>query len=119
MNFQRTQLNPAHLPTTPHLNQPIQEIRRNINFPEIRNAIAAAIDRRDQEPNVKNVNTTQQQLSQQNQNTNLLSKCAVCYKVANFLCSGCEKVYYCTIQCQVSTWGNFGFKIFSYFMFSG
>ena len=30
-----------------------------------------------------------------------LTICVVCAKPANFLCSGCELVYYCTSACQV------------------
>ena len=31
-----------------------------------------------------------------------VTRCAVCLSPANFLCSGCQKVYYCTVKCQVN-----------------
>ena len=30
------------------------------------------------------------------------TRCVVCHRNANFLCSGCQKLYYCTVKCQVS-----------------
>merc|ERR1711915_470395 len=30
--------------------------------------------------------------------------CAVCFSAATFLCSGCRKVFYCTIKCQKNHW---------------
>ena len=32
----------------------------------------------------------------------VVTRCAVCHSPANFLCSGCQKVYYCTVKCQVT-----------------
>ena len=32
----------------------------------------------------------------------VVTRCAVCHNPANFLCSGCQKVYYCTVKCQVT-----------------
>merc|ERR1712181_81590 len=32
--------------------------------------------------------------------------CEVCSKPANFLCSGCELVYYCTTSCQRESWAT-------------
>ena len=29
------------------------------------------------------------------------TQCVVCHSLANFLCSGCQKIYYCTVKCQV------------------
>ena len=29
------------------------------------------------------------------------TRCVVCHSLANFLCSGCQKIYYCTVKCQV------------------
>ena len=89
---------PRSLPT----NQNRQEIPvNNRNFPEIRNAIAASTDRRIPQPQVRTPTPTSPQSSQPREPASILSKCAVCSKVANFLCSGCQKVYYCTVQCQV------------------
>lgn len=34
------------------------------------------------------------------------SKCALCGKYAQFLCSGCQSVWYCGPQCQKSNWNN-------------
>ena len=33
----------------------------------------------------------------------VVTRCAVCHSPANFLCSGCQKVYYCTVKCQVNS----------------
>ncbi|XP_064460117.1 uncharacterized protein LOC135370325 isoform X2 [Ornithodoros turicata] len=34
------------------------------------------------------------------------SKCALCGKYAQYLCSGCQSVWYCGQQCQKSNWSN-------------
>ena len=43
----------------------------------------------------------------QSRESTILSKCTMCNRVANFLCSGCQGVYYCTVQCQVGFARNF------------
>jgi len=91
-------------PQTQEPNQPRQGSPANNNFPEIRNAIAATTDRREQQPPVRNAMQAQKSQTQQNKTSGTLSKCIVCYKVANFLCSGCQCVYYCTVQCQSNHW---------------
>eukprot|EP00092_Neocalanus_flemingeri_P018869 GFUD01020432.1.p1 GENE.GFUD01020432.1~~GFUD01020432.1.p1 ORF type:complete len:1159 (-),score=350.55 GFUD01020432.1:166-3561(-) len=106
-NFLQNLPNPATQPRPAQPNQTRQEIPGNLNFPEIRNAIAAAAataptDRNDQ--HMRNSALIRQHPDQQRQSPNVLSKCAVCTKVANFLCSGCQNVYYCTVQCQTSHW---------------
>eukprot|EP00092_Neocalanus_flemingeri_P026361 GFUD01028577.1.p1 GENE.GFUD01028577.1~~GFUD01028577.1.p1 ORF type:complete len:1214 (+),score=381.50 GFUD01028577.1:175-3642(+) len=106
-NFLQNLPNPATQPRPAQPNQTRQEIPGNLNFPEIRNAIAAAAataptDRNDQ--HMRNSAPIRHHPDQQRQSPNVLSKCAVCTKVANFLCSGCQNVYYCTVQCQTSHW---------------
>ena len=78
-----------------------QDIATNRNFPEIRNAIAASSERRLSQPNVRTPTPTGPSQTAPREPVSLLSKCAVCTRVANFLCSGCQAVYYCTVQCQV------------------
>eukprot|EP00092_Neocalanus_flemingeri_P004533 GFUD01004883.1.p1 GENE.GFUD01004883.1~~GFUD01004883.1.p1 ORF type:complete len:1386 (+),score=410.73 GFUD01004883.1:97-4254(+) len=103
-NFLQNLPNPATQPRPAQPNQTRQEIPGNLSFPEIRNAIAAATDKRDLQSHMKNSAPIRQHPDQQRQSPNVLSKCAVCTKVANFLCSGCQNVYYCTVQCQTSHW---------------
>jgi len=81
-----------------------QDIAAKRNFPEIRNAIAASSERRLSQPNVRTPTPTGQSQTAPREPVSLLSKCAVCTRVANFLCSGCQTVYYCTVQCQSKHW---------------
>ena len=74
-------------------------LERQTNFPDSYNAMAFSSDRRVLHPHMRTPTPTTS--NQRRDSANLLSKCAVCTKVANFLCSGCQKVYYCTVQCQV------------------
>jgi len=85
--------------------QPRQDITAKKNFPEIRNAIAASTERRLSQPTVGTPTpTAPSQTAQLREPASVLSKCAVCTRVANFLCSGCQSVYYCTVQCQSKHW---------------
>merc|ERR1719481_620484 len=91
------------MPTPPiNQNHVRQEMTGPVNFPEIQSAIAASEDRRVQRAQPRTPTSNMPYTNQTQIGTNTLSKCAVCCKVANFLCSGCQKVYYCTVQCQVS-----------------
>ena len=94
-------------PNTP--NQQSQNRQGNIDFPEIQNALASSTVSPDLRANPCNISPstqTRQNSIPQTDNPIILSKCGVCSKVANFLCSGCQKVYYCTVQCQVRTRGR-------------
>lgn len=74
------------------------------NFPEIRNAIiAASADRRlSSQPNLRTPTATAPTKRGRPRDAGPnLSVCCVCSRLANFLCSGCQAVYYCTVQCQV------------------
>merc|ERR1712106_389477 len=81
-----------------------QEIPAHRNFPEIRNAIAAFPDKSVPQTKAKTPTMTPSHATPPRDPASILSKCAVCTKVANFLCSGCQKVYYCTVQCQRNHW---------------
>jgi len=101
-----SQYGARNLMPTPPINQNHvrQEMTGPVNFPEIRSAIAASEDRRVQRAQPRTPTSNIPYTNQTHLATNTLSKCAVCNKVANFLCSGCQKVYYCTVQCQSHHW---------------
>ena len=92
-----------------------QEVPVHRHFPEIHRAIATSSSRQLPQTTVR---TTAPTPSKSRQPASILSKCVVCTKMANFLCSGCQKVYYCTVQCQVRMRGKeitFRFYTFIYF----
>eukprot|EP00090_Calanus_glacialis_P002503 TRINITY_DN11877_c0_g1_i5.p1 TRINITY_DN11877_c0_g1~~TRINITY_DN11877_c0_g1_i5.p1 ORF type:complete len:540 (-),score=124.95 TRINITY_DN11877_c0_g1_i5:206-1780(-) len=92
-NFLQNMPNPTN---QPHFVQHNQE--RQTNFSEMQNSIPPSAARRVPQPHYMRTST------QPREAASILSKCAVCSKVANFLCSGCQKVYYCTVQCQSHHW---------------
>merc|ERR1719318_1983374 len=93
------------LPITP--NQQSRNTQENNDFPEIQSALASPTVSHDIRVNSSNIRPAAQRLQNsipQADNPTILSKCGVCSKVANFLCSGCQRVYYCTVQCQRNHW---------------
>ena len=68
---------------------------RQTNVSEVQNTIPLSADRRVPQHHYMRTST------QPREAASILSKCVVCSKVANFLCSGFQKVCYCTVQCQV------------------
>ena len=77
-----------------------QDPKSHASFHRIQNVIAAASESRNPQPHMITPTPTSQK-SHPREPTNILSKCAVCPKMANFLCSRCKNVCYCTVTCQV------------------
>ena len=91
-----------------------QAIPLNGNYPEMNPAVLASSDQQLPQSFVLTSNIIPSTLSRKP--ASILSKCAVCEKKANFLCSGCQNMYYCTVQCQVgSTQGMHFYMIHIFF----
>ena len=78
-----------------------QAIPLNGNYPEMNPAVLASSDQQLPQSFVLTSNIIPSTLSRKP--ASILSKCAECPKKAKFLCSGCQNMYYCTVQCQVGS----------------